>query len=91
MLRVYRAIFFAKLIVFPALDKRNQVQILSAGKKKFQIQKAEAAGLTNMGVNMVVDQLTDGLMGLKGVAGKNAKRCEELVEITTKELEAMSL
>ncbi len=79
------------LIVFPPLDRRNQVQILAAGKNKFQIQKGEAAGLGNMALNMVTDHLTDGLTGLGGVIGGNTKKCEQLVETTTKELEALGL
>ncbi len=79
------------MIVFPALDSRNQVQIMAAGKKKFQIMKGEEAGLTNAAVNSLIDDLTGGLAGLKGIGGKNAKRCEELVEITTNELEGMGL
>lgn len=82
---------FTTLITFPALDRHNQVQILAAGKNKFQIQKAEAAGLDNMAVNAVLDHVTDGLSGLRGVVGGTAKHCEELVEITTKELDALGL
>lgn len=79
------------MIIFPALDNRNQVQIIAAGKAKFQIQKGEEAGLTNMAVNMALNDLTGGLAGLKGVAGSKAKQCEELVDITVKELEALNL
>ena len=79
------------MVVFPALDSRNQVQIIAAGKNKFQIQKGEEAGLGNAAVNAVIDDLTGGLSMLKGIAGKNSKRCEELVEITTNELNALKL
>lgn len=85
----------AMIVVFPALDSQNQVQIVPASMKKeaqkFQIQKAEQAGVANMVGNMALDKLTGGLFGFKQIAGKNAKRCEELVEITAKELEALGL
>ena len=81
----------AEIVTFPALDRQNQVQILPVGlqqeTRKFQIQKAEAAGLGNM----ALDQLTGGLFGFGQILGKNAKRCEELVEITAKELDMIHL
>lgn len=82
---------FATLIVFPALDSRNQVQIMSAGKDKFQIQKGEEAGLGNAATNMLLDELSGGWTALKGMGGKSSKRCEELVDITVSELEALNL
>jgi hypothetical protein len=82
---------FIKMIAFPALDSRNQVQIIYAGKNKFQVQKSEEAGIGNAVANSVIDDLTGGISGLKGMVGKNSKRCEELVDITVKELEALGL
>lgn len=85
----------ASIVTFPALDRQNQVQILPVGLKqetrKFQIQKAEAAGGGNMIGNIVLEQLTDGLFGLGQVVGEHAKRCEELVDITARELEMIHL
>lgn len=85
----------ASIVTFPALDRQNQVQILPVGvqreTQKFQIQKAEAAGVANVAGNMTLDQLTGGLFGFGQIVGKNAKRCEELVEITAKELEMIHL
>ena len=85
----------AEIVTFPALDRQNQVQILPVGlqpeTRKFQIQKAEAAGVANMAGNMALDQLTGGIFGFGQIIGKNAKRCEELVEITAKELDMIHL
>ncbi len=85
----------AKIITFPALDSRNQVQIISASLKKdsdaFRVMKGEEAGLGNLAFNTVVDGLTDGMAGLKGSFGKNAKNIEKLVEETAKQLGEMGL
>ena len=85
----------ATIVTFPALDRQNQVQILPVGlqqeTRKFQIQKAEAAGVANVAGNMALDQLTGGVFGFGQIIGKNAKRCEELVEITAKELDMIHL
>lgn len=87
----------ATIITFPALDRQNQVWVMSTSLnpskpgQKFSIQKSEAAGVGNMAGNMVIDSLTGGLFGWGSIAGKNAKRCEELVELTAKELESFGL
>ena len=86
---------FAQLIAFPALDRQNQVQIVSLKLKgpgqKVQIQKAEAAGVDNMLGNMAINSLTGGLFRWKQIAGDTAKQCEELVKLTLTELEALDL
>lgn len=83
------------VIAFPALDSQNQVQIINGGFKKdsqkWEVQKAEEAGAGNMAMNMALDQVTGGLFGFKQVIGTNAKKCEELVEMTAKELAEMGL
>lgn len=85
----------ATIIAFPALDRQNQVQILlcSMGKEgqKFSIQKSQEAGLGNMAGNMVLDSITKGVFGWGSIVGNTVKRCEELVELTTKELNEMGL
>ena len=85
----------AAIVTFPALDRQNQIQILPVGRKQetqqFQIQKAEAAGAANMAGNMALDQITGGIFGFGQIIGRNAKRCEELVEMTAKELEMIHL
>lgn len=83
---------FTKLIVFPALDNMNQVQISPAfGKNKFTVQKAEEAGMGNMLKNSAMRDLTGGFYGLKSMVGDNAKKAEELVTITAAELDALGL
>ncbi len=83
------------LIVFPALDSQNQVQITRASFKSesnsFQIQKMEEAGVNNLVKNQVKDSLTSGFFGMKKVFGANSKECERLVEETEKELNALNL
>lgn len=85
----------ANVITFPEIDSQNQVWILKNGfgkeTKKFTVQKQEKAGLGNMASNIAADKLTGGVFGFGKVVGGNSKKCEELVEITAKELAAMDL
>lgn len=85
------------IITFPALDRQNQVQIISnavGGKKpsqKFTIQKAEELGLGKSLVNDALSTLTGSLFNLGSMVTDNAKRCEELVEETYDQLAGMNL
>ncbi len=85
----------AYVIAFPALDSHNQVQILSASMKKesdtFQVLKMEQAGLNNTAKNILFENLTDGLLGIRSVMGKNAKEIVVLVEKTAEQLGNMGL
>lgn len=87
----------AFIITFPALDRQNQVQIISnaMGKnkpsQKFTVQKAEQLGLGKSLVNDALSSLTGGLFNLGGMVTNNAKRCEELVEETAQTIEQMGL
>jgi len=87
----------AQIITFPALDRQNQVWVMSTALgndkpcQKFSIQKGEAAGVGNAVGNQLIDELTGGLFGWGKMVGKNSKRCEELVELTATELEALNL
>ena len=87
----------AFMIIFPALDRQNQVQIISnavGGKKpsqKFTIQKAEELGLGKSLVNDALSMLTGSLFNLGSMVTNNAKRGEELVEETYNQLEALNL
>lgn len=77
-----------KVIVFPELDRNNQVWIQNLGKGKYQVARsAEVAGLDNMVKNAVLDSLTDGWSSMSGAFGNTKKRCMELVDITAKEIE----
>lgn len=86
----------ANIITFPAIDSQNQVQIIAGGMggkpaSAVMVQKAEEAGLRNLSANAALNMLTGGLFGLGSMAGKNAKKCEELVDMTAKELSALGL
>ena len=83
---------FANIIVFPPLDSQNQVWVMLAGKKKISIQKSsQQAGVENVALNAVKDKLTGGLFSFGAVAGKKSKRCEELVDITYREMEKLAV
>ncbi|MBQ8400896.1 MAG: hypothetical protein IJX14_03100 [Clostridia bacterium] len=85
------------IITFPALDRQNQVQIISnavGGKKpsqKFTIQKAEELGLGKSLLNDALSMLTGSLFNLGSMVTENANRCEELVEETYNKLTEMGL
>lgn len=85
----------ATIIAFPALDSQNQVQIIlgtmSKQSQKFMIQKAQQAGLGNLVGNSVMNSVTKGVFGWGSMVGSTAKRCEELVELTCNELNALNL
>lgn len=69
------------VIVFPPVDRNNQVWITGV-KGKFTIMRsAEVAGLGNMAKNAVLDTLTDGWSSMSGAFGNKKKRCMELVDI----------
>lgn len=85
----------ATVIVFPAIDKNNQVWITQTGFKapftKWQVFKQSAVGLGNQMGKMVVDDLTGGLTGISGILGKKAKLIEKQVKEVARELEAMDI
>lgn len=79
---------FNTVIVFPELDRNNQVWIMNSGKGKFQVlRSAEVAGVKNVIKNGVLDELTDGWSGMSAAFGNKKKRCMELVDITAKEIQ----
>ena len=87
---------FAVLIVFPPLDRNNQIRIGqgSMGKgpcSKFQVTKGESVGMGNMAKGIALHGLTNGWSSASGVLGKNAKDGEALVVKTYEELRALSL
>ena len=76
------------VIVFPELDRNNQVWIASAGKGKYQVMRSsEVVGVGNVVKNAILDNLTGGLTNITGVLGNKKKRCLELVDITAKQIE----
>ena len=83
---------FNKVVVFPELDRNNQVWIMNVGKNKYQvIRSSEVAGVGNVMKNAVLDELTSGLTSMSGVFGNKKKRCMELVGITAKEIESAGI
>jgi hypothetical protein len=82
---------FTEIIVFPPLDRQNQIWVMMAGKNKIQVQKSELVGAGNMAANEVLEQVTGGIFGMKSIMGKNAKHIEQLVVTTADELEALDL
>ena len=86
----------ALIIVFPEIDRQNQVQIIRGWFKgdegnKFTVMKAEAAGLDNFAKNAALHALTDGWSSMGSVFGKNSKLCEKQVDEVVAELNKMGL
>ena len=84
------------IITFPPLDRNNQIWVYPSGFKKppytkWTVQKGQLAGVGNAVLNNFMSDLTGGGTAASGVFGKNAKKIEELVEITTQELDALGL
>lgn len=83
------------VITFPALDHNNQVWIIPGQMKKqctkWTVQKNQEVGLVNAAVNEALGDLTNGITRLSGIMGGNAKRIEELVDSTAKQLGELGL
>jgi len=84
------------LITFPPLDKNNQIQIYSNSIKKgpstkFTVTKAAEAGVGNAIKHNFLSDLTGGWSSASGNFGKVNKECEQLVETTFAELQALDL
>lgn len=82
---------FSNVIVFPAIDDRNQVWILDVNNNKFQVSKNAKAGVANLAATTIIDEITKSIAGWSGVVGANAKKAEKLVVSTTQELEMLGL
>lgn len=86
---------FVWLIAFPALDARNQVQIVGIGLKepyrRFSVQKGQAADADRTTARIVADAMMRGRNDMGMPFGGNAKKAEMLVDITADELEALGL
>ncbi|MCC6094049.1 MAG: hypothetical protein LIV24_03345 [Eubacterium sp.] len=88
---------FSTIVTFPPLDRRNQIWIIpvvGVGKSKtnkFQLSKQEIAGAGNAVVNTALNDLTGGLLNMRGVFSKNTKTAEKLIDITVEELNALGL
>lgn len=82
---------FADVIVFPPLDRQNQVWVMLQGKNNINIQKNQIAGVTDQAINAALDLVTDDVFSIGSIFGTNAKKIEKLVETTAAELEALDL
>ena len=81
----------AWIIVFPQLDRNNQVQILG-GKGKYTVQRSvQPAGLDKLAANMALEKLTGGLTGFSGAFGDTKKRCMELATKTAAQINALGI
>jgi hypothetical protein len=78
-------------IVFPALDKQNQVQILKTGQKTWSVWKSEEAKVESAVMNGALFGAFGWLANIPAMFSENAKKCKELVDATAKDLEAMNL
>ena len=85
----------ANIIIFPPLDRLNQVQILPADNQpethNFRIQKAKAVRMPDVSGNSTPSRTVSGIFILGQMIGKNAKRCETLVDMTAEELKLIRL
>ena len=85
----------SEIITFPPLDRQNQVWVIKSGfgerASKYSIQKSQEAGMGKAIANAALDQVTGGVFNMFGVFGKKVKQCEQLVEATASELEALNL
>lgn len=87
---------FADVIVFPPIDRQNQVwvQLMSTKPcKKVQVYSShEIAGdFGNMAKNALLDAVTDGWSSMGSMFGKKAKQNEEFVKATIKEIQDLGL
>ncbi|MGN0071524.1 MAG: hypothetical protein ACI361_06760 [Atopobiaceae bacterium] len=82
---------FADVIVFPPLDRQNQIWVMLQGKNKIIIQKNQIVGVTDQVINAALDAVTDDVFSIGSIFGPNAKKIEKLVETTAAELEALDL
>lgn len=82
----------AYIIVFPQLDRNNQVQILPGLKGTFIVTRSvQPAGLENMLKNDLLNAATDGWSTMSGAMGNTKKRCMELVTETAKTLRELDI
>lgn len=87
----------AYMIVFPPIDRQNQVWVNSfkgnKGGNKFQIQLShEIAGdFGNMAANAILDKVTGGLSSMGSMFGKKAKAGEAAVDEVVEKLNSLNL
>ena len=79
------------LIVFPALDKKNQVRIGKTGQKTWTVWKDEEAKVESAVLSGALYGAIGWLSNIPAMFGENAKKAVALVEQTAKDLEGMNL
>lgn len=79
------------LIVFPALDKHNQVRIGKTGQKTWTVWKDEEAKGESLIANAALRGAFGWIANIPSMFGENAKKAVELVDATAKDLEGMNL
>jgi hypothetical protein len=82
---------FTWMIVFPQLDRNNQVQILGVNGKYSVQRSTQPAGVDKMMANFALDKLTNGITGLSGAFGDTKKLCMELATKTAATINALGL
>lgn len=81
----------ATLIVFPQLDRNNQVQIMGKNGDFTSVRSVQPAGLDKAFSNIALDHMTNGLSGFSGAFGKTKKLCYELARKVAEQINAMHL
>lgn len=85
------------IIVFPALNSKNQVQIMTTSMgnkkatKKYVIQKGDELSAGGAVKNLALGSLTKGYSSLRNTLGDAPKECMRLVDATFEELTALGL
>ena len=82
---------FAWIIIFPQIDRNNQVQILGSKGKYYVERSSQPAGVGKMAMNMALDKLSGGWTGMSGVIGDSKKKCLELVTKTAETINTMGI
>ena len=78
-------------IVFPQIDRNNQV-VIGNWKGTFYVQRTvQPIGIDKAVTNIALEHLTGGISGISSVLGKNKKLCNQLVEKTADQINAMNL
>lgn len=80
-----------KWIVFPQLNRYNQV-VIGGSKGKFYVQRTvQPISVSGAVSNAAISSLTKGWSGLSGVFGKTKRKCEKLAESVGRQINEMNL
>lgn len=82
---------FTWVIIFPQIDRNNQVQILGSKNKYYVERSVQPAGAGKMAANIALDKLTNGWSGMSGAFGDAKKLCMERVVKTAETINAMGI